>query len=127
MVEKRLKRGEYLKEDVEEPVFFGDKDSSIVLTGWGSTYGILKEAVNRLTEEGISVSLLHFSDVYPLPDKTLNSLRDKRFISVENNATGQLAQLIRRETGINITEKILKYNGRPFTPSEIVRRFKEIC
>jgi len=46
---------------------------------------------------------------------------------VENNATGQLAQLIRRETGINITEKILKYNGRPFTPSEIVRRFKEIC
>lgn len=127
MVEKRLKRGEYLKEDVEEPVFFGDKDSSIVLTGWGSTYGILKEAVNRLTEEGISVSLLHFSDVYPLPDKTLNSLRDKRFISVENNATGQLAQLIRRETGINITERILKYNGRPFTPSEIVRRFKEIC
>ena len=127
MVEKRLKRGEYLKEDVEEPVFFGDKDSSIVLTGWGSTYGILKEAVNRLTKEGISVSLLHFSDVYPLPDKTLNSLRDKRFISVENNATGQLAQLIRRETGINITEKILKYNGRPFTPSEIVRRFKEIC
>jgi 2-oxoglutarate ferredoxin oxidoreductase subunit alpha len=127
MVEKRLKRGEYLKEDVEEPVFFGDKDSSIVLTGWGSTYGILKEAVNRLTEEGISVFLLHFSDVYPLPDKTLNSLRDKRFISVENNATGQLAQLIRRETGINITEKILKYNGRPFTPSEIVRRFKEIC
>ncbi|HON72560.1 MAG TPA: 2-oxoacid:acceptor oxidoreductase subunit alpha, partial [bacterium] len=113
MVEKRLKRGEYLKEDVEEPVFFGDKDSSIVLTGWGSTYGILKEAVNRLTKEGISVSLLHFSDVYPLPDKTLNSLRDKRFISVENNATGQLAQLIRRETGINITEKILKYNGRP--------------
>jgi len=74
MVEKRLKRGEYLKEDVEEPVFFGDKDSSIVLTGWGSTYGILKEAVNRLTKEGISVSLLHFSDVYPLPDKTLNSL-----------------------------------------------------
>ena len=127
MVEKRLKRGEYLKEDVEEPVFFGDKDSSIVLTGWGSTYGILKEAVNRLTKEGISVSLLHFSDVYPLPDKTLNSLRDKRFISVENNATGQLAQLIRRETGINITERILKYNGRPFTPSEIVRRFKEIC
>lgn len=127
MVEKRLKRGEYLKEDVEEPVFFGDKDSSIVLTGWGSTYGILKEAVDRLTEEGISVSLLHFSDVYPLPDKTLNSLRDKRFISVENNATGQLAQLIRRETGINITERILKYNGRPFTPSEIVRRFKEIC
>ncbi|HRR91726.1 MAG TPA: 2-oxoacid:acceptor oxidoreductase subunit alpha, partial [bacterium] len=121
MVEKRLKRGEYLKEDVEEPVFFGDKDSSIVLTGWGSTYGILKEAVNRLTKEGISVSLLHFSDVYPLPDKTLNSLRDKRFISVENNATGQLAQLIRRETGINIQEKILKYNGRPFTPSEIVR------
>lgn len=126
MVEKRLRKMDLLKEEIEEPIFIGNRDSSTVLIGWGSTYGILKEAVDRLRKEDINISLLHFSDVYPLPEKTLESVKDKRLITVENNATGQLAQLIRRETGINIREKILKYNGRPFTPSEIIRRVKEI-
>lgn len=41
------------------------------------------------------------------------------------NFTGQLAKLIRQETGIYCNKSILKYDGRQMSPSEIVRRFKE--
>lgn len=126
LVEKRLKRGNLLKEDIEEPIYFGVSDPDVILIGWGSTYGAIKESVDRLIEEGFSIGLLHFSDVFPLPYKQLEKYKGKRLISVEGNATGQFALLVRRETGIDIQEKILKYNGRPFTPSEIVREVKKI-
>lgn len=126
LVEKRLRKGELLKEDVEEPIYFGVSDPDVVLVGWGSTYGAIRESIDRLIKEGFNAGLLHFSDVYPLPYKQLEKYRSKRLISVEGNATGQFALLIRRETGIDIKEKILKYNGRPFTPSEITREVKKI-
>ena len=126
MVEKRLRKGTLLREEVEEPLYSGVQDPDIILVGWGSTYGPIKESVDRLMEEGFEIGFLHFSDVYPLPCRQLEMYRDKRFVAVEGNATGQLAQLIRRETGIDISDKILKYNGRPFTPSEIVREVKKI-
>ncbi|MBC7321327.1 2-oxoacid:acceptor oxidoreductase subunit alpha [bacterium] len=126
LVEKRLKKGELIKEDIEEPIYFGVSNPDVILVGWGSTYGAIKESVKRLIEEDFKVGLLHFSDVYPLPYRQLEKYRDKRLISVEGNATGQFALLVRRETGIDIGEKILKYNGRPFTPSEIVKEVKKI-
>ena len=126
MVEKRLKRGILLKEEVEEPLYVGVSDPRVVLVGWGSTYGAIRESVDRLIGEGYRIGLLHFSDVYPLPTRWLGRYGDKRLIAVEGNATGQLTQLIRRETGIDIIDKILKYNGRPFTPSEITREVKKI-
>ncbi|MCX7796790.1 MAG: 2-oxoacid:acceptor oxidoreductase subunit alpha [bacterium] len=126
LVEKRLRRGELLKEDIEEPLYFGLSDPDVILLGWGSTYGAIKEAIDRLIEEDFKVGLLHFSDVYPLPYKQLEKYRNKRLISVEGNATGQFTLLVRRETGIDIKDKILKYNGRPFTPSEIVKEVKKI-
>jgi 2-oxoglutarate ferredoxin oxidoreductase subunit alpha len=44
---------------------------------------------------------------------------------VENNATGQLAGLIKRETGHNTDVSVLKYDGRPFSPKEIYDRVRE--
>jgi 2-oxoglutarate ferredoxin oxidoreductase subunit alpha len=44
---------------------------------------------------------------------------------VENNATGQLAHLIRAETGKEVKGKILKYDGRPFTPDYIMRALRK--
>lgn len=126
MVEKRLKKGILLKEEIEEPLYIGVPDPEVVLVGWGSTYGAIRESVDRLIGEGYSVGLLQFSDLYPFPVRWVEKYKDKRFIAIEGNATGQLAQLIRRETGLNIYEKILKYNGRPFTPSEIIREVKKI-
>ncbi|MGB9681837.1 MAG: 2-oxoacid:acceptor oxidoreductase subunit alpha [bacterium] len=127
MVEKRLRKAIPLMGEIEEPVYLGKDNPDVLLVGWGSTYGILREAIERLTREGFNIGLLHFSDVYPLPQKKLNELKDvRRMIAVENNATGQFAQLVKRETGIDIKDRILKYNGSPFTPLEIVKEVKAL-
>jgi 2-oxoglutarate ferredoxin oxidoreductase subunit alpha len=77
-----------------------------------------------------SIGFLHFSQVWPLPTRALNAIkaakRDDAFITVENNATGQLARLIQSETGIHCTSSILKYDGRPFTVDEVIDRLKAV-
>jgi 2-oxoglutarate ferredoxin oxidoreductase subunit alpha len=66
--------------------------------------------------------MLHFSEIWPFPSKAFIELvrNAHRLVAVESNATGQLARLIRAETGIESTAMILKYDGRPITPSYIV-------
>ena len=68
--------------------------------------------------------MVHFSWMYPFPaDVTKKILFLKsRIIDVEQNATGQLVSLIREHTGIEIIEKLLKYDGRPWYPEEIVEK-----
>jgi len=44
---------------------------------------------------------------------------------VENNATAQLAHLLRAEIGYRVTGKILKFDGRPFSPAHILRQLKQ--
>ena len=65
--------------------------------------------------------------LFPFPKEGFQQLvaGKKRVIDVEMNATGQLAQLIRLKTGIEITEKLLKYDGRPFFPEEIIEKISK--
>jgi 2-oxoglutarate ferredoxin oxidoreductase subunit alpha len=53
-------------------------------------------------------------------------LRTSRQVAVvENNFTGQMANLIRQQTGIECS-KVVKYNGTPFSPKELYQRLKEL-
>jgi len=121
MTEKRISKLTALASEMDEPELYGNPGAEIFLLGWGSTYGALREAVDQLSSSGIEVALLHFSDLWPLPSKTLVELLTKAKYSfcVENNATGQLASLIRRQTGLKVSHKVSKYDGRPFMPGEI--------
>ena len=123
MVEKRMHKLQGVALEMDEPQFYGDPDLEILLLGWGSTYGVIKEAVDELLASGIKTAMLHFSDIWPLPVNNLKTFlpQAKRTFCVENNATGQLASLIYRETGIKTDHLILKYDGRPFFPWEIVQ------
>jgi len=123
MVEKRMRKLTALAEEMDEPDLYGDPHPELLLIGWGSTYGVLREAVDALSASGTKTAMLHFSDLWPLPQKRLRSLLPevRRICCVENNATGQLSSLIRRETGLLIDHSILKYDGRPFLAHEIVR------
>jgi 2-oxoglutarate/2-oxoacid ferredoxin oxidoreductase subunit alpha len=107
---------------MDEPDLYGDPRPQKLLVGWGSNYGVLRETVDALAALGIKAALLHFSDLWPLPQKRLLELAAEveQLYCIENNATGQLAALIRRETGLVIDRLILKYDGRPFLPHEIV-------
>ena len=128
MVDKRRKKlDKLINEDLKEPEFIGAENINYLLVGWGSTYGPLTEARELLLEDGYQTGCLSFSDLYPLPEEKITewSEKDVEIIVVENNATGQFARLITGETGIEIDENILKYDGRPFTGEEIYQRCKK--
>jgi 2-oxoglutarate ferredoxin oxidoreductase subunit alpha len=114
-----------LMKDVIAPEFVGPKDYKTLIIGWGSTYHILKEAFERLGRE--DTALLHFKQVYPLHPNTVGYLQkaEKRVI-VENNGTGQFGQLLRMQTGFNMDQKILKYNGLPFSVDELEIQLKSV-
>jgi 2-oxoglutarate ferredoxin oxidoreductase subunit alpha len=126
MVEKRLRKKLALMKDIEEPIYFGVDDPKVVFIGWGSTYGVIREAISNLLKEGYEIGHLHFSDVYPLPTKTLNNLKDKELYTIEGNYEGQLASLIRKEACVKVEKGIVKYNGMPFFVEEIMKGVKEI-
>jgi 2-oxoglutarate ferredoxin oxidoreductase subunit alpha len=125
MVNKRLKKLDLLMKDVVAPELVGPKDYKTLIIGWGSTYHILKEAFERLRRE--DTALLHFKQVYPLHPNTVDYLQkaEKRVI-VENNGTGQFGQLLRMQTGFNMDQKILKYNGLPFSVDELEIQLKSV-
>ena len=119
MVEKRLlKKLPLVKDQISPPSFYGDENPDILITGWGSTYGVIKEVVDILSKNR-SVALLHFTEVHPFPlisrfdyiEKLCNA---KLTICVENNATGQFERLMNAETGYSFRANIHKYDGRPF-------------
>jgi 2-oxoglutarate ferredoxin oxidoreductase subunit alpha len=87
----------------------------------------MKEAVDLLRKEGRRVNLLHIHELWPFPaDEVTDRVNNaQRTYVVENNAVGQLARLIRRETGKQPDATILKYDGRPFTPSLVAAEVKK--
>ncbi len=128
MMDKRMRKLESLKLELLEPEFVGAEDCDTLIVGWGSTYGPIKEAIQLLNEDGKEkFGALLFGDIYPLPQRLLNEKASKvnRIINVEQNATGQLAELIREQAGIRCQESILKYDGRQISAEEIADRIRK--
>jgi 2-oxoglutarate/2-oxoacid ferredoxin oxidoreductase subunit alpha len=121
MMDKRMRKLKGLTLELQEPEFIGEEDCKVLLLGWGSTYGPISEAVNRLNRSGKgSYGALVFGDIFPLPQKNLDKYsKGRTLINVEQNATGQLASLIREQTGISCDRSILKYDGRQISGEEI--------
>src|SRR5699024_9452650 len=63
MMNRRMKKLASLKEEMMEPDYFGAEKPEHLLIGWGSLYGPLKEVVENLQDEGISVGALVFGDI----------------------------------------------------------------
>lgn len=123
MVEKRLKKLDGIQKDAISPELVGNPDYKILVVGWGSTYGVIKEALENLGRNDIA--FLYFKQVYPLHADTLQYLeRSEKTIIFENNATSQFGALIRQLTGFKIDDKILKYNGMPFSVEEVTYHLK---
>lgn len=127
MVNKRLGKAVLLKKKVMEPDYYGTDSPEILLIGWGSTEGALREAVEILNDQGGRSGALVFGDIWPLPTGMFEkySKDAKTVVNIEQNATGQLGKLIRQETGFLIERSILKYDGRQINAKEIVRRLNE--
>jgi len=129
MVEKRLfKKFPQMQQEVAPPFLYGDHKPDIVITGWGSLYGLMREAVDELSQS-YGIAMLHFSEIYPFPNTDrfdyLRLLQSAKLtICVEQNATGQFARLMRTETGYEFNASINKYDGRPFAVESLVRELQ---
>ncbi|MHC5061460.1 MAG: 2-oxoacid:acceptor oxidoreductase subunit alpha [Planctomycetota bacterium] len=125
MVDKRLGKLKFLTEEVIEPELWPGENYKNLVICWGSTYNTVKEALMQLGRE--DTSMLYYKQVYPLHPDTADYLQkaDKTVI-VESNATSQFGKLIKLGAGVEIDEKILKYNGLSFTVEEVVESLKEI-
>ena len=126
-VQKRLRKISPLNKEIGTLRKHGSREPETTLIGWGSSYGAVHEAVDILRKEGASVNMLHLNELWPFPTKAVvdavGSARNSYV--VENNATGQLAQLIKTQTGYDVTGRILKFDGRPFTPAYIAEAVRK--
>ncbi len=122
---KRLRKKKYLSEELESYELvkvYGKKDADTAILCWGSNKGVSIETAEKLGLKVIQPLVLN-----PFPVKQFaEACKDvKKIIAVENNATGQLALLVKKY-GFSVNEKILKYDGRPFSIDELEKSVKKI-
>jgi len=126
MVEKRFsKKMEKIRKEMIPPELVGKEDYEVLVVGWGSTYSTIMEVLNELGSD--KIAFLHYKQVYPLHSDTESYLKKARkTIIFENNVTAQFANLIKLELGFDIDEKVLKYDGMPFSVEEVTENLKKL-
>jgi len=121
MVDKRFNKQKELEKEVIPPEIIGAKNYKTLVIGWGSTYGVIKEAIETIDNKDIAFA--YFKQVCPLPESTASLIQKaEKTIVIENNATGQLANIIKMHTGLDVNEKVLQYNGMPFSVETIIKK-----
>ena len=122
MVEKRARKFRDIVTAIAPPELEGAADAEITLVGWGSTYGVIKEAIGQLAEKGVTANQLPIKWIVPFHGDAVTEIlsQARRVIIVENNYSGQFYRYMRSETGLSVDGHIRKYDGEPFMPHHIV-------
>ncbi len=123
--DKRLKKMQLIEETLkkkETVKTYGNQKSKTVLVTWGSTKGAVIEAAEKYN---LKVIQLLYLSPFPIWEMKKHLSPAKKIITIELNATGQLAQLL-NNNGFKVTKKILKYDGRPFTVDELEKKIKKV-
>ena len=129
MMEKRQRKMDSILPLIDPPRLSGPKDAEVTLVGWGSTDGVIDEAVEKLRDEqGIAASHLQVKWMVPLHAEAIVSALSgsKKVVIVENNYSGQFARYLRSETGIDADAHIRKYDGEPLLPHHIAEGVQQI-
>jgi 2-oxoglutarate ferredoxin oxidoreductase subunit alpha len=128
MVEKRARKMDSILSQIAAPRLFGPEQAEVTLVGWGSTQGVIREAVEHLaSKEGIVANQLQIKWIVPFHAAEIVRIlsSSRRVIIVENNFSGQFARYLRSETGFAAHGHIRKYDGEPFRPHHIVEAVQE--
>jgi len=128
MHEKRMRKMDGILPRIEPPRLYGSPEAEVTLLGWGSTEGVIREAIDQLAAQGVVVNNLQIKWLVPLhADAIMEELgKSRRVIIVENNYSGQFARYLRSETSFVAEGHIRKYDGEPFMPHHIVDGVKTI-
>jgi 2-oxoglutarate ferredoxin oxidoreductase subunit alpha len=131
MMEKRAQKLAQAAREIppaEKLQVYGAPYASLTVVSWGSNKGAILEALQRLAVDGIAARLVHVRMLWPFPaDEILPWLEAAApLVVVELNYSGQLAQLLREQTGRASDYLVVKYNGRPMTGQELHRTLTNI-
>ena len=130
-VDKRAKKLKSLMKDLPQPVVLGasNKQAKRVLLSYGSTVNVLRDLLLNYPTLAKTTRVIHLPCVAPLPSQALlkaldleqiNSKKQQLF-TIEGNATGQLASLIKAQLPIQHLQSILRYDGRPFYSEDLAQ------
>ena len=122
MVEKRARKIANIIEQIPAPELQGPEDADVTLIGWGSTEGVIREAIGQLAGKGITANQLAVRWIVPFHAQAVIDAvgKARRTIIVENSYSGQFYRYMRSETGLSVDGHIRKYDGEPFMPHHIV-------
>jgi 2-oxoglutarate ferredoxin oxidoreductase subunit alpha len=131
MMEKRMGKLDLALREIPEEdqlVYHGDPKADTVVVGWGSTKGAILDATDILRKEGYKIGFLQFRLLHPFPaERAAKILKGrKKIVDVEMNYDAALAGLIREHTGIAVTHKIVKFQGRPMSCNELRDGLKSV-
>ncbi|MFO0692283.1 MAG: 2-oxoacid:acceptor oxidoreductase subunit alpha [Polyangiales bacterium] len=104
-------------------VDLGDEKGELLVVGWGSTYGSIREAVDQCRKQGLSVSHLHLRHIWPLPEGLGELMRGFRQVIVPELNNGQLVHLLRSQLLVD-AQGINKIQGQPFRIAELVEEIQ---
>lgn len=128
IAEKRMKKVPLALGDLTPPSLEGPIDADVTLVGWGSTWGVIHEAIEHLKAAGIKANHLHFTYLVPFHVREALAIlkKCKQTICVELNATGQFARHLLAETGYQIHDRVLRYDGEPFEPRSLSQQIQAV-
>ena len=127
LIERLFNKVDAHRDELEYNEEYMLDDADILIVAYGSVSLAAKEAILRLRDEGIKVGLFRPITLWPSPEERLYELGQKfdKVLSVELNM-GQYLEEIQRAMGRKDIEKLIKVNGRPFSPQDIIDKIKEM-
>ncbi|MEK6206029.1 MAG: 2-oxoacid:acceptor oxidoreductase subunit alpha [Chloroflexota bacterium] len=131
MMEKRMGKLKLAQDAIpQEQQYFlhGPKDAELTVLGWGSTKGTILDALKILESQEKKINFLQCRLMRPFPAKAVGDILRgaKRIVSMEENYSGQLAQVVQEQTGVMIDQRINKFDGRPFSEDEVVNALAKV-
>jgi 2-oxoglutarate ferredoxin oxidoreductase subunit alpha len=124
MVKLRQEKVDRAANDIPPVEIFGEKTGKVLVLGWGSTYGSITSAVEKMQREGKSVSSVHLRYLNPFPTNLGDVLKGFEKVIVPEMNLGQLSTMIRAKYLVDAIA-FSKVKGRPFQIREIVKKVEE--
>lgn len=129
MLDKRLRKESTILQNLPEPEITGDPSKSdISIISWGSNKQVIRDSIHEMESQGKKIASIHFTYMWPLKTEKLSEFikTSKNTVIIEVNATGQFEKLIKRQTGLEIKNRLLKHDGRPFAFEELVKELGKL-
>ena len=126
MVKTRAAKIANIANDIPDlEIEVGDPEGRLLVLGWGSTYGSIREAVQRCRDRGLSVSHAHLRYIHPFPKNLGDVLKRFERVLVPELNLGQLVKLV-RSTYLVPAESLPKVQGQPFKISELEDKIRQV-